>query len=169
MDQKDFENKVTPLGRRMYGLALHLTGVPAQAQDIVQDVFERLWRKRDELARYDNLEAFALRAVSNACKDDLRHRQVVRRQQQQALMEPLLQSHNPAGEQGEAQRLVEAQIAALPRKQKEAIWLRDIRGYTYEEAAQIMECDVTALRMTLSRARKTVAQRIQAIYDYEKH
>ena len=51
-------------------------------------------------------------------------------------------------------------IALLPEKQRAIIQLRDIEGYNYNEIAEIMEMDEASVRVTLSRARKSIKEKL---------
>ena len=44
--------------------------------------------------------------------------------------------------------------------------LRDVEGYSYEEAAEVLETNINSLRTTLSRARKYVREELNRIYSY---
>jgi RNA polymerase sigma-70 factor (ECF subfamily) len=57
-------------------------------------------------------------------------------------------------------------IASLPEKQRVAIHLRDVEGYEIEEIAEVLECDSTSVRMNLSRARKSIRERIINAMNY---
>jgi RNA polymerase sigma-70 factor (ECF subfamily) len=49
---------------------------------------------------------------------------------------------------------------------RSAVILRDIEGYSYEEAAEVMKTSVGALRTVLSRARKSIREEMERIYNY---
>ena len=48
------------------------------SEDIVQDIFFRLWENRENLSIESSLKAYLLTAVKNSCFEELRHREVVR-------------------------------------------------------------------------------------------
>jgi RNA polymerase sigma-70 factor (ECF subfamily) len=49
---------------------------------------------------------------------------------------------------------------------RSAVILRDIEGYSYEEAAETMQTSVGSLRTILSRARKSIREEMERIYNY---
>ena len=51
------------------------------SEDIVQDIFFRLWENRENLSIESSLKAYLLTAVKNSCFEELRHREVVRTHQ----------------------------------------------------------------------------------------
>ena len=57
-------------------------------------------------------------------------------------------------------------INQLPEQQRIVIQLRDIEQYEFTEIAKIVEMSESAIRTTLSRARKTIRDSIQQIHNY---
>jgi RNA polymerase sigma-70 factor (ECF subfamily) len=57
-------------------------------------------------------------------------------------------------------------IDKLPEQQKLIVQLRDIEQYEYEEIAKIMNMNETAIRVALSRARKTIKEFIIKTHSY---
>ena len=54
----------------------------------------------------------------------------------------------------------------LPEKQRMIVQLRDIENYEFEEIARILDMEPTAIRVTLSRARKTLRERFIKKQNY---
>lgn len=71
MEQTEFDIRIVPLRDRLYRFARTLLGRGDEAEDVVHDVLERLWRRHESL-RVENPEAFAMTAVRNAAVDRLR-------------------------------------------------------------------------------------------------
>jgi RNA polymerase sigma-70 factor (ECF subfamily) len=61
---------------------------------------------------------------------------------------------------------VEKVINQLPEQQRLIIQLRDVEQYEFEEIAKILEMNETAIRVALSRARKTVRTFMLKTHDY---
>ena len=57
-------------------------------------------------------------------------------------------------------------IRNLPEKQKMAIHLRDVEQYEYNEISEMLEMDIPSIRMNLSRARKTISEKLIKITSY---
>jgi len=167
MDSETFTTEVFPLRDRMFRLARRMLGDEAEAEDAVQDILERLWSRRGELGRYDNLEAMTMVTMRNACLDRIRMRDSRRRggDRIRAWTETSADGRIPI-EMRDVGRIAERIIASLPEKQRLVIHLRDVEGYPAEEIALIAEMEVVAVRMALSRARKTVREQLQKIIDY---
>jgi RNA polymerase sigma-70 factor (ECF subfamily) len=61
---------------------------------------------------------------------------------------------------------VEKIINDLPEQQKLIIQMRDIEQYEFEEIAKILEMNETAIRVALSRARKTIRESMTKTHNY---
>ncbi len=170
MDKEEFGRRFTAIGQKAYSLALRLLGNGAEAEDAVQDVYEKMWRRREWLSRCENPEAFMMQTARNCCYDVLRHRRVVRARQAEAVTEARHDGLAPLpGEGSDVMRIVEQAIATLPPRQKEAIHLRDVMQYEFDEIATIMGCDVPTVRVYLSRGRKAAAETIRKTEEYGTH
>src|SRR5690554_5185109 len=68
----DFKIKVLPVSKKILRYATHFLKDEDEARDVVQDVFLKLWQKREELDQIENMEAFAMRMTRNRCLDIIR-------------------------------------------------------------------------------------------------
>jgi RNA polymerase sigma-70 factor (ECF subfamily) len=58
-------------------------------------------------------------------------------------------------------------IQQLPEQQRMIVHMRDVEGMEYDEIAEIMKMNLNALRVNLSRARKTIRERVTKKKQYE--
>lgn len=153
----EFQKMVLPLSSKLLHFALHLIQDEEEARDAVQDVFLKLWQKKESLDRVDNLEAFAMRMTRNRCLDLVRSKQTIingnKRLQTGRGEQKNLQREIELSEEA---RLVKELISRLPDVQKTVMLLRDVEQYEFEEIAKITELNINAIRVILSRARKKV-------------
>ena len=61
---------------------------------------------------------------------------------------------------------VEKIMETLPEQQKMILQMRDIEQYEFEEIAKIMDMNETAVRVALSRARKTLREQLAKTHSY---
>ena len=61
MNLQDFKIQILPTKNRLYRVALRITGNPAEAEDVVQEVFIKIWNKRAEISNIQNVQAFCMR------------------------------------------------------------------------------------------------------------
>lgn len=74
---KDFKTDVLPISNKLLRFALQILQNEEEAKDVLQDIILKLWQKRDELGKVENLEAFAIRMIRNRCLDVIRARRTV--------------------------------------------------------------------------------------------
>ena len=77
MVARDFKTSILPLSKKLLRFATHFLKDEDEAKDVVQDVFLKLWQKRDELEKVENIDAFTMQMTKNRCLDVLRSRKVV--------------------------------------------------------------------------------------------
>ena len=62
--------------------------------------------------------------------------------------------------------IVERMMEDLPEQQKIIVQLRDIEQYEFSEIAKVLEINETAIRVALSRARKTLREKLTKTHNY---
>ena len=168
MDLQEFKIKVLPAKQKLYRLALFLLHDREEAEDILQDVFLKLWTQKDKLDAYNSVEAFAMTITKNLCLDKLK---AGKRKQMVDVTGIDLSSGdlNPYqhSEMTDSMSNVQKLLAALPEQQKLVLHLRDVEGYSFEEIEQITSLTVNNLRVILSRARKSVRDGFLKLENYE--
>ena len=155
---------VSELRNTIYRLVLSITSDSAEAEDIVQDVFERIWRIRDKVLNSTFPRAYACRIAHNLAID--RERIKKRRQTFSVNDEITTNDITISAELSDIASITQQAIASLPEKQRLAIHLRDVEGYEIEEIAEVLGCDNTSVRMNLSRARKSVREELIKTMNY---
>ena len=159
MVASEFKIKVIPTGKKLFRFAVQFLKNEDEAKDVIQDVFLKLWQKREELEKIENLEAFAMRMTRNRCIDILRSGKVVPINAKigRKLEEETEDVHSKI-EFREAATQIKSLIGKLPELQRIIMQLRDIEQLSYEEIADITELKINAVRVNLSRARKKVRE-----------
>lgn len=158
----EFKRSVLPLSNKLLCFALHLIQDEEDARDAVQDVFLKLWQKRDSLDLIENMEAFAMRMTRNRCLDLLRERSSAANGNLRLVRQKKDNFHNLQDEieLSETALLIRKLISLLPDIQQTVMYLRDVEQYEFEEIAKITEMNVNAIRVVLSRARKKVREEL---------
>ncbi|MFC2102555.1 sigma-70 family RNA polymerase sigma factor, partial [Bacteroidota bacterium] len=72
MDLQEFTSKVVPLKNKLFRFAKRYLGQTEEAEDIVQEVFIKLWNRREKLDEYRSVEALAMIATKNMCLDKIK-------------------------------------------------------------------------------------------------
>jgi len=167
MDAEEFKNRLLPLKNKLYRLALRLTANRQEAEDVVQDVYLKIWSMRNQLEKYRSIEAFMLTMTRNLCLDKLK----LKKNKAVSLVPEINRSseHNPQQltEQKDMVKRVLHIMEQLPQQQKTIIQLRDIEAFSFEEMIEITGFDKNYLRVNLSRARKKIRETIEKLQQHE--
>ena len=75
MNQTDFLKVVLPFKDKVFRLAKRLLVSTEEAEDATQELYFKLWRNREKLSDYKNVEAFAMTMTKNYCYDRLKSKQ----------------------------------------------------------------------------------------------
>lgn len=148
----------TTLRQKFRTVALRLLHDEAEADDVLQDAFCRLWTRRETIRTDNEAAALANVTVKHLCIDSLRRRKDVSSLDDGTLAD-LPDDSDGQQEREERFRAVEAAVeACLSPVQRQILRLRDYEGRPYADIAVRLGTTEEAVRMQLSRARKTVRQ-----------
>ena len=148
MDVDVFKQRFLPFHPKLYRIAYALLDNKADAEDILQDAYCKLWNKRDELGDIQNPEAFSITLVKNLCLDFLRSPKASRRDNEEALETVLLTTDSSPEkelEEKEDIRHIQELIEQLPENQRQVIRLRGIEDCSYEDISGIAAAILGAL------------------------
>ncbi|MBO5499726.1 MAG: RNA polymerase sigma factor [Bacteroidales bacterium] len=143
----------------MFRLACSILGRSDEAQDMMQDVAERILRRQESLEDVRNIDSFLAKAVRNACIDRIR-----RRKETTPKIPDIPDEKNP--DRWNDRQIVHKALSKLPERQRLAVHLKDIEGYSNKELADILETDETNVRTILSRGRKALREIIEKEIGY---
>lgn len=146
----------------VYRFACQMTGSATLAEDIVQDVFLVLM---GELGRYDPSRAALTTYLYGVARNISRYRiRGLRRLTSLDAADHAVTVDDPSAHiaQSDQLRQLRAGIAALPARYREVILLCDVHELSYVEAALSLKLPVGTLRSRLHRARRLLAERLQA-------
>lgn len=151
-----FRSEVVALLPRLRRFGRSLTGHPADADDLVQLAVERALRNWQQWKPGTRLDAWMFGVLRNAWIDELRARQ---RRGRVLLPEEAGAMVGDASDEAQQQRLaMEQALARLPEEQREVVALVLVEGFSYGEAAQLLEIPVGTLTSRLSRARNALME-----------
>ena len=161
-----FQQVALPLKDRLFRVAMAITLCREDAEDIVQETLVRLWRQMQQQDSDTplNAEAFAVTVCRRLSLD-----QLDRKEQRNVSLDATLQER--AAPFGDPHQQLEASdqisriqqiIATLPEKQRTAITLRDIEGYTYKEITAAMGISESDVKVNIYRARQRLRKILTA-------
>ena len=167
MDAESFKKEFLPYHRKLYCIAYRLLENAADAEDLVQEAYLKLWDKREGLAIISNPEAFSVTLVKNMCFDLLRSGKYALSKQLVELTEVHTVAPADNLEIRDEVQQVKNIIARLPEQQQRIVTLRDVKGCSYEEIEHATGLNATNVRVLLSRARKRIREEFNKWSNYE--
>jgi len=167
MNQTEFLKKVLPFKDKVYRLAKRLLVSNDEAEDATQELYFKLWKNKAKIASYDNVEAYAMMMTKNYCLDQLKSK----RAGNLTLVHSNYKDESNSSlqdniEYKDSANIIKKMMNDLPEKQKMIIQLRDIENYEFHEIGKILNMEPTAIRVALSRARKTLREKFIKKQNY---
>jgi RNA polymerase sigma-70 factor (ECF subfamily) len=176
-NRRAFDELVARYQRRLLNFVYRTIGDRERAEDLVQEVFIRVHR---HLARFDQSKKFSTwiyTIASNLAKNELRNRSRSPLVLFQTIKKNWEADHRPLQFEDRHQRpddlyrkrhlreLVEWSVNQLPEHHRVVFVLRELEGKTYEEIADITDCNLGTVKSRLNRARNRFAQVIAPLLD----
>lgn len=125
------------------------TGCFDDSQDIVQDVFIKLYHENDSLAAVINIKQYLYRSISNACIDYQRKRKNLKFLTiEQAILHDDSHENDVSDKmiQTEEYKRLERLLSELPGEQSEVIRLRVFDNLSFVEISSVLEIPVTTIK-----------------------
>lgn len=158
MKRHEYNIAVSTHSGKLYGFALKFLRNSEDAQDIVQDVFEKLWINRKKV-EVEKAKAWMFTTAHNAMVN------YVMKKQRMVLPGDDLIPETAKTERSlfESSQVVDRAVSILPPVQKSIILLRDLEGYTYEEIGDILELSPSQVKVYLFRARNKIKKQLKGL------
>ncbi len=167
MSLEEFKIKVFPLKNKLFRFAKRMLNNCQEAEDVVQDVFLKLWSKKENLSDYRNIEAFSMTMTRNLCIDKLKSKKWKENEINEDSQEIDTQTPQSIYEMTESIQKIHLIINSLPEQQKEVVHLRDIEHLDFDEIADVSGLSINNIRVILSRARKKIRDEMIKLNSYE--
>jgi RNA polymerase sigma-70 factor (ECF subfamily) len=176
-ESRAFGELVDRYDKRLLNFVYRTVGDRERAQDLVQETFVRVYR---HLHRFDQTKKFSTwiyTIASNLAKNELRNRSRNPLVLFQTIKKNWEADHRPLEWEDPKLRpddlfrkrhlkeLVEEAVAQLPEHHRIVFVLRELEGKTYEEIAEITDCNLGTVKSRLNRARNNFARIIAPLLD----
>lgn len=155
MTDKDFSEKYIPLSGSLYRIAFYLLESEQDAEDVLQDLYVKLWSRRDVLDSVENPKAYCFRLLKNSCIDHIREKS---REIPGAADDNVPDDTDISAETESRDSLkrVTGLVGTLSAGQREVLRLKVIEDLSYEEISGITGMNYLTLRVLLSQARNKI-------------
>jgi RNA polymerase sigma-70 factor (ECF subfamily) len=172
-ETRSFDVLVERYQTRLLNFVYRIVGDRERAEDLVQEVFVRVYRHLGRFDRSKKFSTWIYTIASNLAKNELRNRSrnplvlftsMTKGWEDE---ERPLEFEDPSSRPDDLFRkrhvreLVESSVAQLPTHHREVFMLREIEGRSYEEIAEITDCNLGTVKSRLNRARNSFAEIIE--------
>ncbi|MBK7408264.1 MAG: sigma-70 family RNA polymerase sigma factor [Saprospirales bacterium] len=159
MNTQEFQIQVLPVKDKLFRLAFRMTGNALEAEDLVQEVFLKVWNGRMELESVQNIEAWCMRIAKNLAIDRLRSKHwQTRTDEEPIIVETHEASPYTITEQQDTLEHIRQIMHQLAEKHRQVMELRDIEELSYEEICEVLSMTMAQVKTNLHRARQAVRE-----------
>ncbi len=166
-DPHAFEEIYARHEKMVFNLALRMSGNADEAADLAQEVFLRVYRGLERFRGRSTLKTWVFRITLNCCRSRLGRRkplfQDLGPEPDEALervADPRSNPERDALNQDLGERLAAA-LARLPLAFREAVVLRDVHGFSYDEIAEILRIRTGTVRSRIARGRERLRRALE--------
>lgn len=163
-DEHAFKVLFNAYCHRVNSFATRLTRSPTIGQESVQEVFMKIWVKREDLSKVENFEAFLFTIVRNHVYNILRRRAL------EAQIRTTLQSElvttfesEPDDDLAERKQLLHRAVESLPQQQRRVFQLCQLQGLKYQEAASLLNISRLTVKTHMQQALRTIRVQVERL------
>jgi RNA polymerase sigma-70 factor, ECF subfamily len=132
---------------RLYRALYFITGNAADAEELMQEAFLKLWERWDTIDEIDDTTGYLFRVALNGFRMRIRRARVAARR-----VIPISETHDPYDDV-EIREDVRQMLLGLPQRQRAALVLLEIFGYRSKQAAEILGIRPSTVRVLASQGR----------------
>ncbi len=166
MNQIEFLKIINPFKDKVFRIAKRLLVSSEEAEDATQEVLIRLWNKKEGLEKYNSVEALAVTMTKNYCLDQLKSKRASNLKLVHSNYSDSQAGIDKQVEDKDSWNWVEKIMNDLPEQQRLIVQMRDVEEYEFNEIAEALEMNETAVRVALSRARKMIKEKLVEKHNY---
>lgn len=158
-----FKELFDRFNKRLLYVAQGIVSEYGLAEDIVQDIFWKLWDRREYFSDVQSIKAFLYLSVKNACRNHYKHAKVVEKY--------LTRQENPVENDAILSKIIEAEvmeslyhaIEKLPTGCREVVNLRYFEGMSIQEVAEQLNISVNTVKTQKMRALKSLRWQLKSL------
>lgn len=169
MTGQEFKEYILPINQKLFRYCIHYMGKGQEAEDILQEVYLKLWTINDKLKNINNLEAYAMTITKNLCLDRLKSKYY--KIQTEIVGYDITNETNDVSpvqltEYKDIITIIHRIIEFLPEQMHRVFYLRDIEELDFDEIMEITGLSFNNIRVVLSRARKIIKNELIKFHEF---
>ena len=159
MDAQEFKQRFMPHYKLLYRVAYHLTGNAQDAEDLLQDMYLKLWQKRDDLPNEAMKEAYLVTMMRRLFIDQRRLKHIdASAELKEELSPPDERSLDHQMDTKDEAQQMEGLISELPERDGKIIRMHLIEDCSYEEIEQDTGLSQGNIRIIVMRTKQKLKQ-----------
>jgi RNA polymerase sigma-70 factor (ECF subfamily) len=168
-DQAAWQTLVEHHWRKVFNVAYRFVGRHDEAEDLAQDIFVKIFRALSTFDRRANFQTWLVSISRNLCIDHYRsvrkERETVLRDIDAGTLSPVAAGRGPYGEleQQDLRQLIRVALDALPPSLREAVVLRDLQEFSYQEIADRLHLPEGTVKSRINRGRTELARQLKRL------
>ena len=164
MDAREFKQRFMPQYKLLYRVAYQMTGNAQDAEDLLQDLYLKLWQKRDGLPDEAMKEAYLVKMIRNLFLEQRRIKRLdTSVELKEAYSPPDDQSLDHQIDAKDEIHKMEGLISELPEREAKIIKMHLVEERSYEEIEQDTGLSKGNIRIIVMRTRQKLKQQFQNI------
>ena len=168
-DQAAWDQIVRQHWRKVFNLAYKFVGRHDEAEDLTQDIFLKIFKALHTFDRRANFQTWLISISRNLCIDHYRsvrkERETMARDVDASDLMPVSRERGPYAEleQLDLRNLIRQALAELPPALKEAVVLRDLQEFSYQEIADKLGLPEGTVKSRINRGRLELARQLRRL------
>ena len=171
-DQVAWETIVRQNWRKVFNVAYKFVGKHDEAEDLTQDIFLKIFKALHTFDRRANFQTWLISISRNLCIDHYRsvrkERATMARDVDASELSPVSRERTPLGEleQVDLKSLIRQALAELPATLRQAVTLRDLQEFSYQEIADQLGLPEGTVKSRINRGRLELARQIRRLQSH---
>jgi RNA polymerase sigma factor (sigma-70 family) len=158
MTRNVFNDIIEKNNRKLFVIAYRILKNRQESEDVVQEVFLKMWQMKEKLDEYNDVTALAVTMTKNSCIDLLRkwtNISIEKNGSETLKEDPSLNPYEKLV-RTEERDIISGIIDDLPDLWRDLVQMREINELSYQEIASRTGMNINNLRVALSRARQMI-------------